>query len=178
LGARSHSGAKDFLFDGCQAHALFLAEDFGVTAADKAPVVPRPEALDVSDAEKVPVVPSQDGRSDPGVTQPQVLSENNNGRIFEGNAKAFFAYAQGLMGLSLSGDITGNHGGSHNHATFALHRRSNWRSGFYLSGTSIGTGKRLDVCQQTITISWIKMTMLASRLCRNDCCFACKDVRS
>jgi hypothetical protein len=43
FGARSHSSAKDFLFDGCQARGLFLAEDFGGSAADKATEVPAPK---------------------------------------------------------------------------------------------------------------------------------------
>jgi hypothetical protein len=50
--ARSLSGTKDFLFDGCHARALFLAKDFGVSAAEKAPAVPGPEALRVRAAEK------------------------------------------------------------------------------------------------------------------------------
>jgi hypothetical protein len=101
FGARSHPGAKDFLFDGCCARALFLAQDFGVSAAEKATLVPGPEALSVSAAEKVPVVPSRDERSDPRATQLQVLSEEYNGRMFEGSANRRRAY--NLTGFVLDG---------------------------------------------------------------------------
>jgi hypothetical protein len=33
FGARSHSGAKDFLFDGRQTRTLFATDDFGVSFA-------------------------------------------------------------------------------------------------------------------------------------------------
>jgi len=58
-----------------------------VSVTKKAPEVQGPEALGVSAAEKVPVVPGQDGWSDPGVTQLQALSGNDNGRMFEGNRR-------------------------------------------------------------------------------------------
>jgi hypothetical protein len=52
FGARSHSGAKDFLFDGRQTGTLFAAHDFAVGFADV-----------------ILAFPSEDGRIDSGVAQ-------------------------------------------------------------------------------------------------------------
>jgi hypothetical protein len=108
FGARSHSSAKDFLFDGCDARGLF-AEDFFGSAAEKAPLVPGPEALGVSAAEKVPVVPGRDERSDPSATQLQVLSAKYDGGMFEGNAKAAFTQAQRGLSLPMASDVAADH---------------------------------------------------------------------